>query len=38
MTDRKHVERETAKQARELTAGELECVSGGKAASKAGLA
>jgi hypothetical protein len=33
MTDRKHVERETAKPARELAAAELECVSGGKPAS-----
>ncbi|HEX7562794.1 MAG TPA: hypothetical protein VF396_05990 [Bradyrhizobium sp.] len=29
MTNRKHVERETAKPARELAAAELECVSGG---------
>jgi hypothetical protein len=35
MTDRRHVEREPANQARELTASELECVSAGrKAASK----
>ena len=34
MTNRKHVERETAKPARELAAAELECVSGGKPASK----
>jgi hypothetical protein len=34
MTDRKHVGHETATQARELTAGELERVSGGKPASK----
>jgi hypothetical protein len=32
----KHVEREPAKQARELTADALECVSGGKPASKDG--
>ena len=30
----KHVEREPANHTRELTAGELECVSGGKPASK----
>jgi hypothetical protein len=33
MTNRKHVERETAKPVRELAAAELECVSGGKPAS-----
>jgi hypothetical protein len=34
MTNRKHVEHEMAKQVRELTADELDCVSGGTPASK----
>ena len=34
MTNHKHVEHEIAKQVRELAADELECVSGGKPASK----
>jgi hypothetical protein len=34
MTNRKHVEHEIAKPARELTEAELECVSGGTPASK----
>lgn len=36
MTNRKHVEHEIAKQARELTADELECVSGGGSRKSAG--
>jgi hypothetical protein len=34
MTNHKHVEHEIAKQVRELAADELECVCGGKPASK----
>ena len=34
MTNHKHVEHEIAKQVRELAADELECVSGGKPASR----
>jgi hypothetical protein len=36
MTNQKHVEREPAKQAHELAADELECVSGGRKAGSQG--